>query len=327
MFRQTWDRRANPLGLDERVAVLEGPEGGRVEVWLAQGMNAYRWRATDGTELLFASPEYFAEARPSRSGHPVLFPFPNRIREGRFAWEGRAYELERNDPANQNAIHGFPLRLPWRLLDAGADGEGAWVVGEFQASVDAPAALDRWPGDYHLLLHYTLRRDELEVECIATNPNSQALPAGLGYHPYFALAPFGGEEALVQVPADEVWELHESLPTGRRLPAAGERDLRTAQPLAGRKFDDALTSLTSQTSGLAHPSGHAKLEMTAGPDFGHLVVFTPPHRQALCLEPYTCVTDAINLHARQVPTGLKILDPGESWVTEVAYRYTATREG
>lgn len=49
------------------------------------------------------------------------------------------------------------------------------------------------------------------------------------------------------------------------------------------------------------------------PSFRDLVIFTPPHRQAVCLEPYTCVTDAINLHGRGVETGLMILPPGGQW--------------
>ena len=40
---------------------------------------------------------------------------------------------------------------------------------------------------------------------------------------------------------------------------------------------------------------------------------TPPHRQAVCLEPYTCPTDAINLQQRGVDAGLLVLQPGEKW--------------
>jgi aldose 1-epimerase len=53
----------------------------------------------------------------------VLFPFPNRIRDGRFTWDGREYRLPPNDPAMKNAIHGFACRRPWRVVDQGADAE------------------------------------------------------------------------------------------------------------------------------------------------------------------------------------------------------------
>jgi aldose 1-epimerase len=46
--------------------------------------------------------------------------------------------------------------------------------------------------------------------------------------------------------------------------------------------------------------------------FRDLVIFTPPHRQAFCVEPYTCTTDAINLQARGIESGWQVLPPGAS---------------
>jgi aldose 1-epimerase len=48
-------------------------------------------------------------------------------------------------------------------------------------------------------------------------------------------------------------------------------------------------------------------------EFRELVAFTPAHRQAVCLEPYTCITDAINLQQRGIPAGLLVLAPGGRW--------------
>ena len=31
--------------------------------------------------------------KPTRSGFPILFPFPNRIRDGKFDWQGNTYQL------------------------------------------------------------------------------------------------------------------------------------------------------------------------------------------------------------------------------------------
>src|SRR5579884_954547 len=145
VFRQLFERHPNTIGRDEQIAVLEDGQGGRVEVWPALGFNAYRWRATSGAELLFATDTFFQGDRPSRSGIPVLFPFPNRIRAGRYTWAGKTYQLPTNDPAGKNAIHGFALHSAWRVVDAGANEKSAWVTGEFQISRDAPDALALWP--------------------------------------------------------------------------------------------------------------------------------------------------------------------------------------
>ncbi len=55
------------------------------------------------------------------------------------------------------------------------------------------------------------------------------------------------------------------------------------------------------------------LSVSCSPAFRELVVFVPPHRQAFCIEPYTCTTDAINLQQQGLDAGLLVLPPGEKW--------------
>ncbi len=114
---------ADVSGLDPTIYVLEDGDGGRAEVWPALGFNCYRWQVQRGgqaLELLYQDPNLFNNGRPTRSGIPVLFPFPNRIRDGRFTWDGRTYQLPIDDPAKKNAIHGFACRHPWRSRGFGS---------------------------------------------------------------------------------------------------------------------------------------------------------------------------------------------------------------
>src|SRR4051794_1695138 len=102
-------------GRDGTIYVLEGPNA-RAEVWPAFGCNCFAWqvrRGDDTIDLLYADPQLFGNSSPTRSGIPILFPFPNRIREGRFTWDGKTYELPCNDPTRSNAIHGFACRHAW----------------------------------------------------------------------------------------------------------------------------------------------------------------------------------------------------------------------
>jgi len=46
------------------------------------------------------------------------------------------------------------------------------------------------------------------------------------------------------------------------------------------------------------------------PRVGRLHAAAP---EAICLEPYTCTTDAINLQQQGLDAGLRVLEPGESW--------------
>src|SRR5262245_899014 len=78
-YRVRTESRETSLDLDRTVWVLEG-DAARVEVWPALGFNCYRWQVVrDGAafELLYAAANLFTEYAPTRSGFPVLFPFPN----------------------------------------------------------------------------------------------------------------------------------------------------------------------------------------------------------------------------------------------------------
>src|SRR5262245_7308071 len=108
-FQVSTRQQATSSGLDGTIVVLQGDGGDRAEVWPALGFNCFAWRAAaDGQvlDLLYADPQLFDNGRPTRSGIPVLFPFPNRIRAGRFSWGGRDYQLPLNDSAAVNAAHG-----------------------------------------------------------------------------------------------------------------------------------------------------------------------------------------------------------------------------
>jgi aldose 1-epimerase len=99
-------------------------------------------------------------------------------------------------------------------------------------------------------------------------------------------------------------------------------DLREARPLHALQLDDALTSLDPNWPGhdanhfvgaVGHASRSGALQVWGSRSFREIVVFTPPHHQAVCIEPYTCVTDAINLQQRGIDAGLLTLAPGEGW--------------
>src|SRR5262245_4567294 len=81
----------------------------RAEIWPEHGFNCLRWQVRVDDELsdvLYVDPKWETNPVPTRSGVPILFPFPNRIRDGVISWRGRKIQLPRNDSAGKNAIHG-----------------------------------------------------------------------------------------------------------------------------------------------------------------------------------------------------------------------------
>src|SRR5215213_1822504 len=151
-----------------------------------------------------------------------------------------------------------------------------------------------------------------------------SLPFGLGYHTYLHLpdvkdADIGGHE--LQANVDQLWRADDSnLPTGWRDDVPGELDFRQSRPIGGTHLDYVFTNVTNKPSDytnlvvlavLSHPDADRSLCVLAEPAFRELVLFTPPHRQAVAIEPYTCSADAGNLWDRGVDSGWRVLDRGE----------------
>jgi aldose 1-epimerase len=331
MQRRNWDANmagsvrtetvACREGLDGTIYVLDDGTGSQARIWPALGFNCLSWIAPlhgQTRELLWSDPEVYTTARPTRSGIPILFPFPNRIRAGRYAWEGKQYQLPINDAQQKNAIHGFVCQRPWRVTGHGTSDEGIWVAAEFLGSRDAPECQGLWPDDYHIEVRYLLKANRLTLDFAVRSPDEQVLPFGLGLHPYFRI-PANQARVLILDPQLKRWPLADCLPTGRPMPLVGKH-LRIAngRPLEDKQFDDIY-----HLHGLVAPIGLRAsdppflIRMELGEYFRQVVVFTPPHREAVCVEPYTCVTDAINIDQQIPAAGWRIARPGDTWQATV----------
>ena len=126
------------------------------------------------------------------------------------------------------------------------------------------------------------------------------------------------EETLVYAPVSKIWELHDMLATGKMLPLSDGDGCSIGGPLAGRQFDTSYTGLTPEADGSFTPGSASRksgrtVTQLFDKSFTQCIVYTPPHREAICLEPYTCLPDSFRLTAEGHETGLRVLAPGEAY--------------
>jgi len=296
--------------------------GSRATVLTGFGFNCYEFAAhVDGqqVDVLWAA-DGFADGnqRPSGSGIPLLFPFPGRLRGTKFRWSGHEYQLAAGD-GRGNAIHGFVMDRPWRVTEQTA----AKVVGQFQASVDDPALLAQWPADFRITATYELRGNALRSAFLVENPDDKPLPCGLGTHPYFRLPLSGGDagDCVVKLPVTKHWELVDMLPTGRCDDLADVDAYAGGMPFRELHLDDVFAGLIFKSdrcsAEMDEPDSGIKVVIDFDSTFRELVVYTPPHREAICIEPYTCVPGSFDLKGSGEDYGVKLLAPGESFQAEV----------
>ncbi len=306
----------------EIVVLIDDRTGSTVRVVPGFGMNCFDFTAISDDQpvrVVWSEPDFASgRCRASGSGIPLLFPFPGRIRGTQLQWNGVTYTLPAGDGLG-NAIHGFVLDRPWRVLEQTT----ARVVARFHASVDAPQLLDSWPADFRITATYEVTGTTLKCGYVFDNPDDHALPCGFGTHPYFRL-PLGGRsaaECVVRLPVASSWELENMNATGVQRPLEQAAEFQQGLRFEAMQFDNVFGDLqfNGETCGCAisDPNSSHTLHMTFGRPFRECVVYTPPHRAAICIEPYTCVPDPFRLAQQGVDAGLQVLQPGDSVTTNV----------
>ena len=306
---------ANVTKIDglETVILREGDAEAHVVTGL--GANVARFRV-GGVEVL-AEPADMAtlRERPTRWGSACLFPFPGRIQGGRFSFRGKTIQLP-VDGRDGNAIHGVVRTRPWRVLSADATKLRARIS---TAEANIPAV--EWPWTFDLTLTVSLTRGVLRVHTEARNAGDEAMPLGLGFHPYFRV----DDQTLVQVDATEEWAQDAGLPTGEVRQLGPSDWPRNAAPIGEIPPDSQMPEGPVRNRLLRKVGGRSGVRasltypdrvvtLAANAAFRRMVFFTPASPPLVSLEPQTCVPNAHRMAGEgNQETGLVVLEPGDSW--------------
>ncbi len=309
----------------EIVTITDPVYGSKAKILPGVGFNCYGFSVASSSgpmEVLWSAPDFTdGTAKPTGSGIPLLFPFAGRIRGTTFHFQDKQYELDEGDGIG-NAIHGFVFNRPWRVKEQTQDR----VVGQFHASVDDESLLKRWPADFRITATYQIAGNTLTSEFVIDNPDDKPLPFGFGTHPYFRL-PLAGNSAddcVVKIPVGTCWELKELLPTGKTDTTAATEKLPSGMQVGEMKLDNVFGKLTGNDHRLVTTIHDPHSGRTVSQDFDDqftaCVVYNPPHREAVCIEPYTTIPDAFTLREQGIDPHLLILAPGESFRTKIEVR-------
>jgi aldose 1-epimerase len=262
------------------------------------GLRTYR---VEGVDVVDGYPE---ASRPPGGAGQILAPWPNRVRDGRYEFEGRTHELALTEPEHNNAIHGLVRRLSWQLT-AKRDNQ---VTVECVIN-DEPG----YPFVVRLSTTWSLSGDGLQVEHEAEGLGPGAAPFGLGVHPYLTIPGATADDLALTVPADQVlYDDERGLPTEQAEVAATEFDFRAERAIGAAVIDHAFTALFDRRVRISSGAGAVEVWLDAA--FPWVQVFTgdtldrPRYRRSVAVEPMTCPADAFNSG-----TDLITLEAGQVW--------------
>lgn len=278
---------------DQRAVVVE--VGGGVRTYTVGGRDVL-----DG---------YAVTAQCTGARGTPLVPWPNRLGDGRYTFEGTDYQVALTEPDKHNAIHGF---LQWRSWQAREQNPSSVVM----ATMLHP--LMGYPFTLDVAVSYALDADGLTVRTIATNLGDTPCPYGTGHHPYVSAGGGTVDECALRLDADRWLPTDDrGLPTGVRDVDGSAYDFRAGRTIGDQQIDYAFTGLARDDEGLAWvwwttPAGH-EIGLWVDGSYPYVEIFTgdtlPPveRRRGLGVEPMTCAPDAF-----RSGEGLIRLEPGES---------------
>ena len=245
----------------------------------------------NGQDVLRPTPEGATDALQT-SCFPLV-PFCNRIRDGKFVFEGHKVKLPPNLGDHPHALHGQGWRNAWSIIEASPT----------RAVLSYHHAPGDWPWDYEATLVYELRADGLRCFLSVRNLSRITMPAGLGFHPYFNRLP----ESRLKATVDGIWRSDdECLPISWHAGVL-RKDWTHGEPVAHYvTIDHCYTGFKGRAE--IYDGDRLTHTMRASPDCHWLHIFVPLGDTYFCVEPVNHMPDPFN----QPNSGLKSLKAGET---------------
>ncbi|MHA1385821.1 MAG: aldose epimerase family protein [Candidatus Helarchaeota archaeon] len=158
-----------------------------------------------------------------------------------------------------------------------------------------------------MIMKFSLKDKVLSLYTHIYNLGNKKMLMGFGIHPYFSagLNSKQRNECILKIPASKYWKLKKCLPTGELKAVFGKYSLKNGKKLKNLYFDDIFTNLIFNKKGWSecefiNPAQNFKILVQSDKNFKHIVIFAPKNHNFVCIEPYTCVTNAINIVKEQI---------------------------
>jgi aldose 1-epimerase len=272
-----------------------------------------RWQARGQAGFEVLEPRPAGSVEVFKQASFALTPYSNRLFGGQLITPDATLTLPNNHPAQPMPLHGVGWRLAWQLSQRSAD--SAELRYHYQPDA-------HWPFEHEcsqqVRLSPTVARFEMSLRNLSPGP----MPAGLGFHPCFALE----EDSLINFAAASVWTQDSHGRPQTEAASAGKPRFDFAAPRQAMDVvQDHCHAHWQGTATLTHPARRISVTLTASPELDHLMIYRQPGMPWLCVEPVSHATGAFSLPGlNQATSGARWLQAGESLTVWMELRLTAT---
>jgi aldose 1-epimerase len=272
--------------------VLHDPAAGSTAVITEVGASLRHFDVA-GRDVIVSYPQ--EDLSPAGHG-AILAPWPNRLADGAYSFDGTDYQVPVTEPARSTALHGLAMHERWTL---------AHLTTTEAVLTLATVPINGYPWPLLLTARYELRGAELTITVSATNLGGNDAPYGIGFHPWLSPGDGGLDAATLRLDATR-WVR----PDERLLPAGVEDlpeafDFRDERVVGATDLDDAflepvrdadglswirLTGTDGRTAAVWMDSSMDAWQVCSGDHIGAVDY----RRRGLAAEPMSCIADAFN---------------------------------
>jgi aldose 1-epimerase len=222
-----------------------------------------------------------------------LVPYVNRIRGGCFSFRGREVRLEPNMPGDPSPLHG----QGWL---------NAWTVERQDAATAALAYRHEpgeWPWRYEARQEVVLDADGLSLRLTCRNTGEDAMPCGLGQHPYFHCGP----DTRIDTGVECAWAIDDKVLPVEKVPAEGRYDLRD-RLVCGQGLDNGWGGWGGKAR-VSDPAWPFELRLSSS-EAEFFQLYSPLEGGIFVAEPVSHANAALNHPESEWPElGMRVLDP------------------
>lgn len=257
-------------------------------------ISAFEWLGVSGpTPIMRPSPNPLENVLDACSF--PLVPYVNRIRGGTFTFRGRHVRIAPNMASDQSPLHGQGWLSPWSV--EAADNHSAVLTYRHEAG--------EWPWAYEARQRFEIDDGGLTVSLRCRNEGAEAMPCGLGHHPYFPC----GAETRIDTLVTHAWTIDDKVLPVAKVPAEGRYDLKD-RLVCGQDLDNGFGGWGGEAL-LSDPAWPFDVRISSD-DARFFQVYSPPKGTFFVAEPVTHANAAMNEPEDRWPElGLQVLEPGE----------------
>ena len=227
----------------------------------------------------------------------ILFPFANRIQEGRYEFKGKTYQLNCNESGGNNAIHGLVYDKKFIVKKIKTTKKSLSISLVYKEKKE----IEGYPFKYNIKATYVFRRTTTTLHIDIKNKSLESMPFTLGWHPYFNSSDLPASN--LQFKSSEKISFDKNLITKEVL----KKETKMPLQIKNNEYDDCFLI---EDSKFAFITPAYNLTLHSEPMNEYLQIYNQKNSNKIALELMSGVSNSFNNKI-----GLQELKPNEVYST------------